>query len=103
MDSISTERSPERDELSGVMQMYPFGSTGPPRKIVDGDCDDSIHEAMGDWSSIWSTVSGLFKMRPIAPSSGEYAIRRITARVKWGSIMSGVATRRLPGPKMVLA
>ena len=85
------------------MQMYPFGSTGPPRKIFDVDLADSIHEAMGDCSSIWSTVRGLFKMRPIAPSSGEYAIRRITARAKWGSFMSGVATRRLPGPRMVLA
>jgi hypothetical protein len=39
--------------------------------MVDGDCDDSIHEAMGDWASIWSTVRGLFKISPIAPSSDE--------------------------------
>jgi hypothetical protein len=101
--SISTDVTALAEDASGVRQMYPSGSTGPPKKMVEGVADDSIHRAMGESGSMWSTSSGLFKMTPIDPSLSEWARTRTTLRVKYGSSMEGRATRRDPGRISMLA
>ncbi len=40
------------EEASGVRQMYPSGSTGPPKKMVEGVVDDSIQRAIGESGSM---------------------------------------------------
>ena len=91
------------EEVSGVRQMYPSGSTGPPKKMVEGVVDDSIQRAIGESGSMWSTSRGLFKITPIEPSLSEWARTSTTLRAKYGSSIAGRAMRRVPGPTLILA